>query len=124
MLAAIGWVAPAVMRRKYILSSNITFHYLRACRSFPRAAPGAHAGRVRVSLSVIMPNGESVPHADYSAPQQIRRRLGWHFRPNLLPSALMPPAEVKLEYDTKGMPFRRLGSSGLRVPVFSLGGCK
>lgn len=31
---------------------------------------------------------------------------------------------VKLEYNTKGMPFRRLGSSGLRVPLFSLGGCK
>ncbi|CCM05366.1 uncharacterized protein FIBRA_07581 [Fibroporia radiculosa] len=29
---------------------------------------------------------------------------------------------VKLEYDAKGMPFRRLGPSGLRVPVFSLGG--
>jgi len=29
---------------------------------------------------------------------------------------------VKIEYDTKGMPFRRLGPSGLRVPVFSLGG--
>ncbi|KAJ8688805.1 hypothetical protein PTI98_013553 [Pleurotus ostreatus] len=68
--------------------------------AFPRAASGAHTGRVR----------------------QIRRRLGYHFRPNLLPSALMPPAEVKIEYDTKGMPFRRLGSSGLRVPVFSLGG--
>jgi len=26
------------------------------------------------------------------------------------------------QYDPKGMPFRRLGSSGLRVPVFSLGG--
>lgn len=26
------------------------------------------------------------------------------------------------EYKTKGMPFRRLGPSGLRVPVFSLGG--
>ncbi|KAI0094401.1 NADP-dependent oxidoreductase domain-containing protein [Irpex rosettiformis] len=26
------------------------------------------------------------------------------------------------EYSTKGMPFRRLGSSGLRVPLFSLGG--
>jgi len=25
-------------------------------------------------------------------------------------------------YDTKGMPFRRLGPSGLRVPIFSLGG--
>lgn len=31
---------------------------------------------------------------------------------------------AKLEYNTKGMPFRRLGSSGLRVPLFSLGGCK
>ncbi|THG98246.1 hypothetical protein EW026_g3905 [Hermanssonia centrifuga] len=29
--------------------------------------------------------------------------------------------EVKLEYDAKGMPFRRLGSSGLRVPLLSLG---
>jgi len=29
---------------------------------------------------------------------------------------------VKVEYDSKGMPFRRLGPSGLRVPVFSLGG--
>jgi len=29
---------------------------------------------------------------------------------------------VNLEYDSKGMPFRRLGPSGLRVPVFSLGG--
>lgn len=30
---------------------------------------------------------------------------------------------VKLEFDPKNMPFRRLGPSGLRVPVFSLGGC-
>ncbi|PCH34275.1 Aldo/keto reductase [Wolfiporia cocos MD-104 SS10] len=30
--------------------------------------------------------------------------------------------ETHLEYDAKGMPFRRLGPSGLRVPVFSLGG--
>jgi hypothetical protein len=32
-------------------------------------------------------------------------------------------ADVKMEYDPKNMPFRRLGPSGLRVPVFSLGGC-
>ncbi|KAF9461897.1 NADP-dependent oxidoreductase domain-containing protein [Collybia nuda] len=31
-------------------------------------------------------------------------------------------SEVKLAFDPKGMPFRRLGSSGLRVPLFSLGG--
>ncbi|ESK92405.1 voltage-gated potassium channel beta-2 subunit [Moniliophthora roreri MCA 2997] len=31
-------------------------------------------------------------------------------------------ADVKMEYDSKNMPFRRLGPSGLRVPVFSLGG--
>ncbi|KAF5352824.1 hypothetical protein D9756_006160 [Leucocoprinus leucothites] len=31
-------------------------------------------------------------------------------------------ADVKLEFDAKNMPFRRLGPSGLRVPVFSLGG--
>ncbi|CAE6440481.1 unnamed protein product [Rhizoctonia solani] len=31
-------------------------------------------------------------------------------------------SEVKIEYDPKNMQFRRLGSSGLRVPVFSLGG--
>ncbi|KAF8606049.1 Aldo/keto reductase [Ceratobasidium sp. AG-I] len=31
-------------------------------------------------------------------------------------------SDVKIEYDPKNMPFRRLGSSGLRVPVFSLGG--
>ncbi|KAF9819213.1 hypothetical protein IEO21_02252 [Rhodonia placenta] len=31
-------------------------------------------------------------------------------------------SEVKIEFDPKGMPFRRLGPSGLRVPVFSLGG--
>ncbi|KAE9395005.1 voltage-gated potassium channel beta-2 subunit [Gymnopus androsaceus JB14] len=30
--------------------------------------------------------------------------------------------DVKVEYDPKGMPFRRLGPSGLRVPLFSLGG--
>ncbi|KAF9010016.1 Aldo keto reductase [Cyathus striatus] len=30
--------------------------------------------------------------------------------------------EVKIEYDPKGMPFRRLGPSGLRVPLLSLGG--
>ncbi|TFY83355.1 hypothetical protein EWM64_g673 [Hericium alpestre] len=30
--------------------------------------------------------------------------------------------EVKIEYQQKDMPFRRLGPSGLRVPVFSLGG--
>jgi len=29
-----------------------------------------------------------------------------------------------LKYQQKGMPFRTLGASGLRVPVFSLGGCK
>ncbi|KAF8902210.1 voltage-gated potassium channel beta-2 subunit [Gymnopilus junonius] len=29
---------------------------------------------------------------------------------------------VQQEYDPKNMPFRRLGPSGLRVPVFSLGG--
>ena len=29
-----------------------------------------------------------------------------------------------MEYDPKGMPFRRLGPSGLRVPLFSLGGCE
>ena len=28
------------------------------------------------------------------------------------------------KYDTKGMPFRLLGNSGLRVPLFSLGGCE
>jgi hypothetical protein len=27
-----------------------------------------------------------------------------------------------MEFDPKNMPFRRLGPSGLRVPVFSLGG--
>lgn len=32
--------------------------------------------------------------------------------------------EVKMEFETKGMPFRRLGSSGLRVPLLSLGACK
>jgi len=31
-------------------------------------------------------------------------------------------SNVKLEFDPKNMPFRRLGSSGLRVPLFSLGG--
>lgn len=31
-------------------------------------------------------------------------------------------ADVKVEFDPKNMPFRRLGPSGLRVPVFSLGG--
>lgn len=30
---------------------------------------------------------------------------------------------IQQEYDPKNMPFRRLGPSGLRVPVFSLGGC-
>ncbi|TFK42213.1 NADP-dependent oxidoreductase domain-containing protein [Crucibulum laeve] len=30
--------------------------------------------------------------------------------------------DVKLEFDPKNMPFRRLGPSGLRVPLFSLGG--
>ncbi|KAJ7779601.1 NADP-dependent oxidoreductase domain-containing protein [Mycena metata] len=33
----------------------------------------------------------------------------------------MAPNEYPL-YETKGMPFRRLGPSGLRVPLFSLGG--
>ena len=31
--------------------------------------------------------------------------------------------EIKREFHPKNMPFRRLGSSGLRVPLFSLGGC-
>ncbi|KAH9950951.1 NADP-dependent oxidoreductase domain-containing protein [Amylocystis lapponica] len=45
--------------------------------------------------------------------------------PRLLPlihDHCIEMAQVKVEYDTKGMPFRRLGSSGLRVPIFSLGG--
>jgi hypothetical protein len=29
--------------------------------------------------------------------------------------------EVQREFNAKAMPFRRLGPSGLRVPVFSLG---
>ncbi|KIM64182.1 hypothetical protein SCLCIDRAFT_1213610 [Scleroderma citrinum Foug A] len=31
-------------------------------------------------------------------------------------------SDVKVEFDPKNMPFRRLGESGLRVPLFSLGG--
>lgn len=31
--------------------------------------------------------------------------------------------KAKMEFDTKGMPFRRLGGSGLRVPLLSLGAC-
>jgi len=34
----------------------------------------------------------------------------------------MPPVVVKQEFDKKDMIFRRLGPSGLRVPIFSLGG--
>ncbi|KAI0931644.1 hypothetical protein AcW2_000488 [Taiwanofungus camphoratus] len=67
-------------------------------------------------------------------------RSMWAFRPYKRPSwteagarAYLQPSTtilhsarrmstVKLEYDSKGMPFRRLGPSGLRVPVFSLGG--
>jgi hypothetical protein len=30
--------------------------------------------------------------------------------------------EVNMQFNVKNMPFRRLGSSGLRVPVFSIGG--
>ena len=37
--------------------------------------------------------------------------------------ALAMSTEVKMEFDPKGMPFRRLGSSGLRVPLLSLGAC-
>lgn len=33
-------------------------------------------------------------------------------------------SEFTMKYEQKNMPFRRLGSSGLRVPVFSIGGCK
>jgi len=32
-------------------------------------------------------------------------------------------ANAVIDFDPKDMPFRRLGSSGLRVPVLSLGGC-
>jgi len=38
------------------------------------------------------------------------------------PLARRMSTEVKVAYDPKGMPFRRLGGSGLRVPLFSLGG--
>ncbi|KAF9457265.1 NADP-dependent oxidoreductase domain-containing protein [Collybia nuda] len=34
----------------------------------------------------------------------------------------MATSTVQREFDPKNMPFRRLGSSGLRVPLFSLGG--
>lgn len=43
------------------------------------------------------------------------------------PVSTMTPLQtwpIQREYDPKGMPFRRLGPSGLRVPLFSLGGCK
>ncbi|KAF8677475.1 Voltage-gated potassium channel beta-2 subunit [Rhizoctonia solani] len=44
--------------------------------------------------------------------------------PNLRPFGTMvvKNSDVKLEYDPKDMQFRRLGTAGLRVPVFSLGG--
>ncbi|KAF9263175.1 voltage-gated potassium channel beta-2 subunit [Marasmius fiardii PR-910] len=35
---------------------------------------------------------------------------------------VQPESEVRVEFDSKGMPFRRLGPSGLRVPLFSYGG--
>lgn len=37
--------------------------------------------------------------------------------------AMNSPTQSKVKYNPKGMPFRRLGPSGLRVPLFSLGGC-
>lgn len=40
------------------------------------------------------------------------------------PSIAMSENVVKTEFDPKNMHFRRLGPSGLRVPVFSLGGCE
>jgi hypothetical protein len=33
-------------------------------------------------------------------------------------------SEAPVKFDPKNMLYRRLGSSGLRVPVFSIGGCK
>lgn len=47
--------------------------------------------------------------------------------PALLQASIMTPLQdwpIQREYDPKNMTFRRLGPSGLRVPVFSLGGCK
>jgi predicted aldo/keto reductase-like oxidoreductase len=37
--------------------------------------------------------------------------------PNIHPLSIMT-----VDFDPKNMPFRRLGNTGLRVPVFSLGG--
>ena len=46
-------------------------------------------------------------------------------RDQVPPHSLTAMADVVgLEYNQKNMVFRRLGFSGLRVPVFSLGGCK
>jgi len=36
--------------------------------------------------------------------------------------SVLQPWPVQREFDAKNMPFRRLGPSGLRVPLFSLGG--
>lgn len=41
--------------------------------------------------------------------------------PHILP--VMSATTQYREFDPKGMPYRRLGGSGLRVPLFSLGGC-
>ena len=45
-----------------------------------------------------------------------------------LPSLRLPHTSMSqqtyFEYNTNGMPFRLLGNSGLRVPLFSLGGCE
>jgi hypothetical protein len=35
----------------------------------------------------------------------------------------LPHTFTMLEFQVRDMPFRRLGSSGLRIPLFSLGGC-
>lgn len=44
--------------------------------------------------------------------------------PNVVGNIRKMSAVTYNEYDPKGMPFRRLGPSGLRVPLFSLGGCQ
>lgn len=59
--------------------------------------------------------------------------MSFDFRPHLLNSSVnvvrsslrkMSAATTYTDFDPKNMPFRRLGPSGLRVPLFSLGGCK
>ncbi|TFK45420.1 Aldo/keto reductase [Heliocybe sulcata] len=91
-------------------------------------------GTLRTIASTAAPISKHFPRPDVVTGAAVYKHTSRRHSVAHSPFSLRPPPQystmamkntaedVKIEFNAKGMPFRQLGSSGLRVPVFSLGG--